>query len=312
MVVEVPFAQYGRGHRTYQPIQCYKDFEATSTIPFNIPSTLPVDDADALPPSAPDVEKEVSPCEVLRRTVFDDRSWKTTLPNQFGLYKKYWTLETRPHDPDSFVTNEDLREDDEESDESQEPVNSNLKKNLFFPFPNWSSFRLGEWYWDDSQEKGQESFRKLIDILTSDDFSTKDIRAANWDRINLTLGASEFEEAVHGFEWLDDGTSWLTATVQLEVPFNRTSIDPGVHHYEVQNFCYRPLVPIIKERLRDMTRGDYFHVVPSELRWNPKAGGGDDGPDVRVYSELYNSPAFLDAYKEVQVSSLTKFWLEVV
>lgn len=354
MEIDTPNVEYGRGHRAHRPVQRYKDFTATSAIPFEIPSTLPEEKTEPVPLQAhpspqisnADAEKEVSPSEVLRRTVLDDRSWKRTPANEFGLYKKYWTLERRPHDPDSYMTREDMQEEEEEAEEAAEEAVAeeveegqapegrrrrgesagrgepgereerevqghetpgNAKKGdvpkvkNFSPFPNWSSFRIGEWYWDDSQEKGRESFRKLIDIITSDNFSKEEIKAANWDQINRSLAASEFDDGVHGIDWADDGTSWQTAVVQVEVPFNRTSLRPGVHKYKVPGFRYRPLVPVITERLKDAARGDYFHIVPSELRWRPR---GDSGPDVQVYGELYNSPAFLDAYRQVQVSCL--------
>jgi hypothetical protein len=241
-------------------------------------------------------------------------TWKSTPLNRFGLYKKFWTIETRPHDPDRYVTSEDLREASEEPPEAAPaPAVGNLRtgdapqipNNPYFPFPNWSSFRLGDWYWDDRREKGRESFQELVEILTCDDFHTEEIRVANWDKINGSLAASEFDDVGAGYDldpdWFGDGSSWRSTPIPLEVPFNRTSSDPGVHTYEVPNFRYRPLVPIITERLKDPTRGDYFHVVPSDLRWQPQ---GSEGPDLRIYGELYNSPAFLEAYKEIQVSYL--------
>ncbi|TEB29042.1 hypothetical protein FA13DRAFT_1597683, partial [Coprinellus micaceus] len=298
--VDPPFAEYGRGHRAYVPIARYTDFTATSTIPFNIPSMPPEEDTLEPGPVEPVAEKEPSPSEVLRRTVFDDCTWKTTPANQFGLYKKYWTLEARPHDPDSFITSEDLREDEGDNPSLDEGESGEAgtrdDSDKYFPFPNWSSFRLGEWYWDDSQEKGRDSFYKLLDILTSEDFSTKELLAANWDTINDRLGASEFDEGLRGLDWVDDGTSWQTTAVQIDVPFNHTSLHPGVHHYEVPGFRYRPLVPIIEERLKDFNHADHFHIVPSELWWNPDLGS-KSGQGVRVYGELYNSPAIIDAYK---------------
>jgi hypothetical protein len=289
------------------PIERYRDFTATSTIPFNIPSTLPEEDCEIAESNqdAPTAEKVASPSEVLRRTVLDDRAWKTTPTNRFGLYKKYWTLEAQPHDPDSFISSEDLREDEGENPTGlkDEPADARPSThndtNKYFPFPNWSSFCLGEWYWDD-KEKGRDSFYKLLDILTSEDFSTKELLAANWDTINDSLAASEFDEGLRGLDWVDDGTSWRTTVVQLDVPFNRTSLRPGTHQYEVPNFRYRPLVPIIEERLKDFSRGDHFHIVPSEIWWKPGHEGGN-GPDVRVYGELYTCPAIIDAYKAVQV-----------
>jgi hypothetical protein len=232
--------------------------------------------------------------ETRRRTILDEASWTKTDKNVFGLYKKYWTIEDRPHDPDFYTSPEDMNDVDTNASLSE----ANLEKDLY-PFPNLSSFLLGEWYWSDRNEKSRESFRDLIEILTSDIFDQEELRGANWDRINAVLASSEFDDPLQtSFEWAGDGTSWQTTSIQLDVPFNSTSLLPGPHHYEVPDFHYRPLVPIIIDRLRDASRGDQFHIVPTDLRWQRD----DGGPDVRVYGELYNSPAFLNAFKEVQVS----------
>ena len=232
----------------------------------------------------------------MRNTVWDSSSWKKTPANAFGLYKAYWTIEKHPHNPDLYISGKDLQEGQAAKDP---PPKADIADDILFPFPNLNSFFLGEWYWSDRTEKSRESFRELLDIITSPDFDPEDIREANWNQINSSLASSEFDE--HGKShpgWIGDGTSWQSAVVTLEVPFNSTSFDPGPHPFEVPDFRYRPLVPIITERLRDVAKGEQFHIVPVDLRWLPCEGGQDS----RVFGELYNSPAFIEAFKEVQVS----------
>ncbi|KAH6905405.1 hypothetical protein BKA70DRAFT_1431025 [Coprinopsis sp. MPI-PUGE-AT-0042] len=43
---------------------------------------------------------------------------------------------------------------------------------------------------------------------------------------------------------------------------------------------------------------DHFHFLPHELRWNP----GKGKVDVPVYGEMYNSPAFMQVFKDLQES----------
>ena len=299
---------HGRGLRNRKPVQKFKDFASTSTIPFNIPSLPPVDDLEEdqgdSTNAVGDVEKPdgrvalgaATEPEALRSTVWDSLSWKETPRNELGLYKKYWSTEKRPHDPDSYISGKDTQEEPAEEDP---PSKVDAPKDLH-PFPNLNSFLLGEWYWGDRSEKSKESFRELVNIITSEQFDPEDIRVADWNRINSSLASSEFDE--HGKshpDWIGDGTSWQTAVVTLEVPFNSTSADPGPHQFQVPDFRYRPLVPIITERLKDIAKGEQFHFVPVDLRWMPDKAG----PDAQVYGELYNSPAFIEAFKEVQVSA---------
>ncbi|KAJ3512823.1 hypothetical protein NMY22_g15219 [Coprinellus aureogranulatus] len=70
----------------------------------------------------------------------------------------------------------------------------------------------------------------------------------------------------------------------------------GSQSYVVNGFRYRPLIPIILAKLKDSETSDHFHIVPSELRWQP-----GEGEEVRVYSDLYHSDAFLHAYRDIQL-----------
>lgn len=300
---------HGRGLRPRKPVQRFKDFTLTSTIPFDMPST-PAEDLRQDPSASLDAASSsqlpesrstlgaVTEPEAMRGAVWDDALWKKTPGNAFGLYKKYWTTEEHPHDPDRYISGKDLQED-AENEELEGPLTKAGTFNDIHPFPNLNSFLLGEWYWSDRTDKSRESFRELLDIITSPEFDPEDIRGADWNRINSSLASSEFDDPGKPHpDWITDGTSRRSAAVTLEVPFNSTSLDPGAHAFSVPNFRYRPLVPIITERLRDVARGEQFHIVPVDLRWLPFEGGLDS----RVYGELHSSPAFIEAFKEVQVS----------
>ncbi|KAJ3514106.1 hypothetical protein NMY22_g14847 [Coprinellus aureogranulatus] len=247
------------------------------------------------------LSREVTSIERRRLSVLDRGSWKVTPQNDYRLYKKYWTLERRPHDPDHFTSEQDLR--DGEDDDPQELIRPgpsgrkppSPKLSPLYPFPNLSSFALGEWYWSDDHEKSERSFQRLRDIITSEDFIPRDLLAANWKRINASLASSVYEDSKE-IGWDEDGESWQSVSVSIHVPFDSQTRQPGFHDYTVNGFRCRPLLPIIVDKLQDRSQSDRFHLVPSELFWKPVP----NGQEVRVYGELYQSAAFLDAFREVQ------------
>ncbi|KAJ3533934.1 hypothetical protein NMY22_g7130 [Coprinellus aureogranulatus] len=172
-----------------------------------------------------------------------------------------------------------------------------VERSRFHPYPNESCFKLGQWFWEDASEKSANSFQKLVSIIGSDTFRPEDVRQANWTAINKDLGASEFDETdPTKSHWYNDGTSWTTAPVTIDVPFSWVSNSPGPKPYTIEEFRYRPLVPLIRKKLESSDGLQHFHHIPHELRWQP----GPDKEDVRVYCELYHSDAFLEAYEEIQ------------
>ncbi|TEB32984.1 hypothetical protein FA13DRAFT_1627246 [Coprinellus micaceus] len=262
------------------------------------------------PPSSPPSDPATSPLttpEVQRLTVLQDSVWKSSKPNGFQLYKAYWTLENRPHDPDLFLRASDLREDE---DDRLATLQVSLPHkaaptihNPYYPFPNWSSYKIGEWYWRDGSEKSRESFQQLIDIICDDDFSTAEVGRTNWKQVDNALASSQFDDTF-GFEqsqWAEDGTSWKTSSITVSVPFNSTSLKSGPRPFVVENFRFRPLIPLIRAKLRDAQASEHFHIVPSELWWLRKDPDGDSEDRVRVYGDLYHSEAFLEEYRAIQL-----------
>ena len=57
----------------------------------------------------------------------------------------------------------------------------------FYPYPNWNLFALGDWYWNNSLQKSQDSFRKLINIVRDPDFRPGNVHSTNWTKINSLL-----------------------------------------------------------------------------------------------------------------------------
>ncbi|KAF6758419.1 hypothetical protein DFP72DRAFT_1065105 [Ephemerocybe angulata] len=304
-----PVEILGRGHRVRQQLQRSKDYDLSSAIPIALPgmavagispsptsSPSPIHpgalEPDTAPVAKPPLSNRESDETSKRSTVLDPNAWRSTPRNEFGLYKSYWTLEKKPHDADLHISDEDLIDDATSALPAGEDEWNSVP---IYPFPNLSAFQLGEWYWSDDAGKSRDSFSSLVNIITSPGFSCEDLRDVNWDRISNILASSDSDGEAG--DWSSDGTSWASVPVTISVPFNSTSTKLGPQPYSIPEFRFRPLVPVILDRLQSATSRKHFHTVPSDLRWQATQDSGD----VRVYGELYHSPAFIEAYKEIQM-----------
>ncbi|KAH7918384.1 hypothetical protein BV22DRAFT_1024677, partial [Leucogyrophana mollusca] len=145
-----------------------------------------------------------------------------TTRNVFGLFRHYEGGEVPQHDPKEYVTLTDL------SNVSSAPVQHFLSlgsKGSFGPYPNQSSFQLGEWYWNGpSAQKSQASFKELLDIIQEPDFHPADTKGVNWHKLDQQLPDGHSEDG-----WIDsNNANWERTPITLSVPFPKKSRDPGV------------------------------------------------------------------------------------
>jgi hypothetical protein len=129
----------------------------------------------------------------------------TSRPNTFGLYCCYIHAPLLPiHDPENELTLDDLcKEFPQDSHlhlaESPTTSTSELASDFnnplsahhhssFWPYPNRSSFLLGEWFWEGSRKKSKQEFLDLLNIICDGEFSLADVQSTRWDSINRALG----------------------------------------------------------------------------------------------------------------------------
>ena len=125
--------------------------------------------------------------------------------NVFGLSRQYHSTEFPSHDPETAIDVRDLSEPLDVAAPPALPSDAPLgAKESFYPYPNWSSFQLGDWYWNGGPQKSQESFKALLSIIGDPDFMPEDVRRAQWPAINRIL-ANDPEEGKDEHEWLDKG-----------------------------------------------------------------------------------------------------------
>jgi hypothetical protein len=82
----------------------------------------------------------------------------TTLRNVFGLSRRYYTKEMTSYDPEDQVSLQDMLNIPDHTDPSNSPSQS------FYPYPNRTAFRLGNWFWNGGVQKSQASFHELMKV----------------------------------------------------------------------------------------------------------------------------------------------------
>jgi hypothetical protein len=208
------------------------------------------------------------------------------------------TDELPTHDPEDYV---DLPHLSDVLLGMTDPV-SNVVHN-FYPYPNRSSFLLGDWYWNHGSQKSQQSFSDLRKIVGNPDFNPTDIQSVNWKKIDCKLGSNEFdnvtERSASSDEWMDEDAGWRKSPISISVPFHGRTKSPGPKKFLVGDLYHRSLVNVIREKLANGPDVRQFHYEPFQLFWNTSNGQTMDN-DVPVYGEMYTSKAFLEAHKTLQ------------
>ena len=148
-----------------------------------------------------------------------------TQKNSFGLFRLY--------DEDSIPINdpEDLSGADPlPTLRIGVPVSQPLPAesiNLFHPYPNESSWRIGDWYWNQGVQKSKQNFKSLVEIVSSSDFRSEDLCHTNWAAIDRQLGSlgtiydhSQATPMVtDSEEWQDADGGWMWRNISISVPF---------------------------------------------------------------------------------------------
>ena len=115
------------------------------------------------------------------------------------------------HDPDEHTTSDDLLDSSSAS-----------LVELIHPYPNLSSFLLGEWYWNDRLKKSQSSFANLLNIVGHLDYQPEDVWNVNWRTIDANLGGNP--DVDDGWEDERAGDSdWTQTPIRIKVPFHSST-----------------------------------------------------------------------------------------
>jgi hypothetical protein len=241
-----------------------------------------------------------------------------TRVNRFGLYREYQYLSVPLHDPEGEMSPEDFLDPEtlqslpKASVDLFSPPESELYSvrsassgnSIFWPYPNKTSFLLGDWYWGSAQ-KSHQDFSRLINIICDDAFSAADVRDVSWKSIDQKLGQSNPTSSPDRDDFPFHDANWTQSEVKIQVPFLRnTGIDKPKEH-TVGTFYHRNIIDVLRDKVSGADF-KHFHLHPHRVLWQKPTRGSVDGTQgvsdspQQVYSELYHSSAFLKAHEEIQ------------
>lgn len=178
------------------------------------------------------------------------------------------------------------------------PSLKSVSDNVLGPFKNVSTLLLMRWIHSGMNSKSNPEVNRLVnEVLQAPGFDVNDLVDFN---------------AARECEWLDkfaDSTfdpkdilfnaqdGWVEGTVAIPLPCEniKHKSESDAPKFEVKGIFYRRLLAIIKAALNDPGI-DTYHWVPYEEYWKPN----NSAPPDRVYSELYNSDAFVQEHSRLQ------------
>jgi len=171
----------------------------------------------------------------------------------------------------------------------------NAHNNVFAPFLNATVFRLMNWFYSGSPTKSVANLQSLVDdVLLAPDFKVSDLKDFNARRELRRLDgeANSDGASVH----LKTQNAWRESTVKLKLPAEKVcQKEADAPILEIPGVYHRSLIEVITTALQDSSAKS-FHYTPFSLFWQATP----DSPPERIYSEIYNSDAFLEEHRKVK------------
>ncbi|KAF5319789.1 hypothetical protein D9611_012833 [Ephemerocybe angulata] len=232
---------------------------------------------------------------LVRRVRLILRDSLRTAVNSLGLWRAYPDRPT--FDPDSFVPKPDLAKP---AARYQEDGSSDVDKDEELPHPNASYALLSTWKDTGSNLKSNTEVERLVDeVLLDARFSLKDVAGYRAQRV-----ADEMDKLAAAKSSLLDQFS--TTSVPIEVPSGSPTVPSRT--FNIPGFHFRRLTSLIKSAFSHPLAAQ-FHFTPYKLYHTPPSDGSTAGPtseqpdkttSERVYSELYDSDAFIKEHESVR------------
>jgi Plavaka transposase len=254
-----------------------------------LPEPLPLMSTQIGPVTSPPITAAPALPQALSAVLFPVRKILKSTSNVFGLFRQYHAISFPDHDPNENIVSDDLID----SSLDTHPVET------YHPYPNQSSFLLGEWYWNDGVQKSQSSFQNLLKIVGHPGFRPEDVAGLNWHSIDAQLsGDRPFDSLDDEGSWQDERADgdWVKTPITIKVPFHKRMLHPGEKVFDAGILHHRKLVPVIREKITSTSTHPHLHFEPYGLYWQPK----ESSKPVRVYGELYTSEAFIEVHHELQ------------
>jgi hypothetical protein len=145
--------------------------------------------------------------------------------------------------------------------------------------------------WKDSgtsMKSDAEVNRLVKDVLLDSNFKLEDLQGFNVARENQRSDAAEKKSPFFD--------SFQTADIDIEVPSGIKGIPPGT--FSVPGLLYRKLTAVIHAAFSSPL-ASHFHFSPFKLFHRSPSG-----EEERIFSEVYNSDAFIEEHDNVQRAPL--------
>ena len=262
--------QTGRPRRNYQVPRRYVDL---------LPEPVPIQHED-----------DPGPLNVQPRVRLYMRDRLRTAANAFGVWREY--LYRPLYDPDSAVRTEDLRlehstKNDTEDDESEE------SETELSVHGNKTTQLIMEWVNTGAPTKSNAEVNRLVhDYVRHRDFKPEELKNFDAGRENSRIDALDTSKESP----LPD--SFQTTSVNIEVPTGVKDAPP--HIFSIPGLYYRPLTASIRASFGSPI-ATHFHYSPfRQFRTSPTTGEPE-----RIFSELYDSEAFIEEHDKIRRSAPT-------
>lgn len=109
----------------------------------------------------------------------------TTVSDAFGVVRRYLVRPRRIPDDGDHILLPDSKDDPAEVPGTDLPPHLRGRSlfNIISPFPNWSSFIMGRLWWMGGPEKSEAEFKKLRELLCSEEFDQTELIGVNFEKI---------------------------------------------------------------------------------------------------------------------------------
>jgi hypothetical protein len=164
-----------------------------------------------------------------------------------------------------------------------------------------TSFHLVNWFYTGSNTKTLTELDRLVhDVILHPEFKQEELigfRAAREAQLLDNIKDKALAESL-----FSSASGWHETSVNLSVPFERVKnlSEDKAPKFEVRKLHYRRIVEVVKAALSESDT-ESFHFFPFKTYWQPD----EDSEPQRIYTELYNSNAFLDEHERIRQAHAT-------
>ena len=237
-----------------------------------------------------------------------------TLPNTFGIFRRYLTGKPTiyPILPDEEIYNSPAFDVADSEVREKRPwwlgfghSLEDVAQNPLGPFTNVSTMRMMHWLQNGSNSKSAPEIDRLVhEVILSPDFRIEDLNSFSTAR---ELGAidryDEQRQDSDSTYLFSPNDGWIETSIEIPLPCEGFSFksEDDAPKYRVNGVYYRKPMEIIKATLNDPFIETY-HWTPHEEYWKPSK----DARAERIYSELYNSDAFIKEHQRIAQDNVNR------